>query len=72
MRWFKCVCNITMQAVNRFCATADDLEDVPTLQGDKSYTMYKLNAREWKIAAAIRDALKVMPSVSTLYYTDIF
>lgn len=42
-----------------FCDDADESDDVPTLSKGKSYTMYRLTAKEWKMAAMIREAMEV-------------
>ena len=45
-------------ACNKFTLLADDDDRVPNLKSPKSYAMFKLAAREWRLLELIRDGLR--------------
>lgn len=39
--------DLSAQGINRFTLTADDSDEVPDLQGAKTYAGFKLSSVEW-------------------------
>lgn len=55
------------QACTKFTLLADEDDKVPKLKPPKTYSMFKLTEREWKLLMLIREVLKVRHSCFSAY-----
>lgn len=53
------IADLNCQGVNRFTQLADDSDEVPKLQGGKSYMGFRLSPQEWKDLELMYDVLQV-------------